>query len=122
MPDRLQAVAVHRRLLELLLGCGVLHLLLDVALDLAVAAGEEVDDRVDRLAVLLLRHVADAGGTAALDEVVEAGAAGRAAGLGAVAAAVLEDLAEQVERLSHPLRVRVRPEVRAVAPVLLARE
>ena len=83
---------------------------------------EEVDDRVDVLAVLLLRDVADAGRPAALDEVVEARAAGRAARLGAVAGAVLEDLAEQVERLAHALGVRERAEVGAAAAVLLARE
>src|SRR3954447_1343899 len=122
MPDRLEPVAVHRGLLELLLGRGVLHLALDIALDLAVAAAQEVDDRVDRLAVLLLRHVADARRAAALDEVVEARAARGAAGLGAVTATVLEDLAEQVERLADTLRVAVRAEVGAVAAVLLARE
>ena len=73
---RLEPVAVHRRLLELLLGRRLLHLRLEVALDLAVAARQEGDDRLDALAVLLLRHVADAGRLAALDEVVEAGAAG----------------------------------------------
>ena len=102
---RLQLVAELRRLLELLLGGGLLHPLLERVLDLAVAAGEEVDDRLDVLAVLLLRHVAHARRLAALDEVVEAGAAGRAAGLGAVAGAVLEHLAEQVERLAHALGV-----------------
>ena len=53
----------------------LLHLGLEVALDLAIAAREEVDDLLDALAVLLLGHVADAGGAAALDVVVEAGAA-----------------------------------------------
>ncbi len=72
-------------------------------LDLAVAAGEEVDDRVDVVAVLLAADVADAGRPAALDVVVEAGAAGAATGLGALAGAELEELAEQVERLAHPL-------------------
>ena len=119
---RLQPVAVGGGLLELLLGRGRVHRLLEVALDLAVAAREEGHDRVDRLAVLLRADVADAGRAAALDEVVEARAAGRAARLHPVAAAVLEDLAEQVERLTHPLGVRERPEVRAPAPVLLARE
>ncbi len=100
----------------------LLHALVEGALDLAVAAGEEVDDRVDVLAVLLLGDVADAGGLAALDEVVEAGAAAGAAGLGAVAGAVLEDLAEQVERLAHALGVAERAEVGAPAAVALARE
>ena len=51
--DRLQAVAVQRGALELLRRRGLLHLRLLVGLDLAVAAGEEVDDRVDVAAVLL---------------------------------------------------------------------
>ena len=72
--------------------------------------------------VLLLRDVADAGRLAALDEVVEAGAAPGAARLGPVAGAVLEDLAEQVERLAHPLGVAERAEVGAPAAVALARE
>src|SRR5205823_8661960 len=86
-PHRAQAVAVQRRLLELLRVRGGAHLLLEVALDPAVAAAEEVDDRLDRPAVLILRHIADAGGLAALDEVVEAGAPARAARLHAVAGA-----------------------------------
>src|SRR5205085_3778550 len=67
-------------------------------------------------------HVAHARGLAALDEVVEAGAATRAAGLGAVAGAELEDLAQQVERLPYSLRIAEWPEVGAAAAVLLARE
>ena len=120
--DGLEAVAQQRRLLELLVGRGLLHLPFEVALDLAVATGEEGDDRLDAAAVLLLRHVAHARGLAALDEVVEAGAATRAAGLGAVAGAELEDLAQQVERLPYSLRIAEWPEVGAAAAVLLARE
>jgi hypothetical protein len=118
----LQPVAQGRGGLEFLRGRGAFHIPLQVALDLAVAAGEEVDDLLDPLAVLLLRHVADTGRPAALDVVVEARAARCTPWLGAVAAAVLEHLAEQVERLPDFLRIRVRAEVRAVAPVLLARE
>ena len=87
----------------------------ELALDLAVAAGEEADDRVDVGAVVGLADVADAGGLAALDVVVEAGAAGAAARLGPVAGAVREQLAQQVERLAHALGVRERPEVGALA-------
>ena len=111
-----------RRLLELLLGRRLLHALVERALDLAVAAREEVDDRVDVLPVGLLGDVADAGRLAALDEVVEAGRPAGPARLGAVAGAVLEDLAQQVERLAHALGVGEGAEVDAVAAVALARE
>src|SRR5690606_25539442 len=80
------------------------------------------DDRVDVLPVLLLADVADARRLAALDEVIEAGAPRRPAGLGPVAGAVLEDLAEQLERLARPLRAAERAEVGAAPAVLLARE
>ena len=53
-PDRLQPVALERRLLVVLLAGGEVHPLLEVALDLAEAAGEERDHAVDALAVLLL--------------------------------------------------------------------
>ena len=120
--DGLQPVALQRRLLELLRRRGRLHPLLEVALDLAVAAGEERDDAIDRLAVLLLGLVADAGRAAALDVVIQAGRAAAAAGLAAVAGAKREHLLQQVERAAHLLRVRVGAEVRAVAAVALARE
>ena len=81
--DRLQPVAVQRRALELLAPPAASSIFAcSLALDLAVAAGEEVDDRVDVAPVLLAVDVADAGRPAALDVVVEAGAAGAAAGLG----------------------------------------
>jgi hypothetical protein len=88
----------------------------------AVAAGEEVDDRLDVLAVRLLRDVADAGGLTALDVVVQTGAAGGAARLRPVTGSVHEDLAEQVERLAYALGVAERPEVDAVPAVALAGE
>src|SRR5262249_37423991 len=80
--DRLEAVAVPGRPLEFLGRGGGLHLRLLLVLDLAVAAGEEVDDRLDVAPVLLAADVADAGRPAALDVVVEAGTAGTAARLG----------------------------------------
>src|SRR5207244_9892153 len=107
---------------ELLGVGGAVHLLFEVILDLAVAAGQERDHVVDPGAVLLLRDVTDAGCAAALDEVIEAGAPGGATRLGAVAGPVLEDLAEEVQRLAHALGVRERAEVGATAAVLLARE
>ena len=73
-------------------------------------------------AVVLLRHVADAGRQAALDVVVEARDPAVAAGLRALARPVGEDAVQDVERLAHLLRVRVRAEVDDAAPVPLARE
>jgi hypothetical protein len=120
--DRLQPVAVDRRPLEILGGGGLLHLLLLVTLDLAVATGEEVDDRVDVAPVLVSVHVADTGRPAALDEVVEAGVAGVPARLRPLAGPVLEELAEQVERRPHPLGAGEGPEVGAPRAVALTGE
>ena len=117
-----EPVAVQGGALELPRRRRRLHLRLLVGLDLAVAAGEEVDDRVDVAPVLLLADVADAGRPAALDVVVEAGAAGAAARLGPLAGAELEQLAEQVERLPHPLGAGEGAEVGAAGAVLLAGE
>ena len=121
-PHGVQPVAEERRPLEVLRLGGLLHLVLEVAGDLLVAAREEADDPVDVAPVLLLVDVADAGRLAALDVVVEAGNAGAPAGLRALAGPVLEELAEQVERLADPLGARERPEVGAVRPVPLAGE
>src|SRR5262249_42856840 len=101
---------------------GLLHRSLDRALDRAVAAGQEVDDAVDRAAVVLLGDVADAGRLAALDVVVKAGRAAAPARLGPPAGAEHEDLAKQIERLAHALGVAVGAEVDALATVALARE
>ena len=120
--DGLQAVAVERGALVVLLARVPVHAVLEIALDLLEAPAQERDHAVDPLPVLLLGHVADAGRPAALDVVVEAGGAGVAARLGALAAAQLEDLAQQVERAAHALGARVGAEVDAVAPVPLARE
>ena len=62
-----EPVAFHRGFFELLLGGRRVHSLLDLALDLAVAPAEEVDDPVDPGAVLLARHIPDAGGGATVD-------------------------------------------------------
>ena len=120
--DRLEAVAVDRRPLELLAGGGLGHLALQVALDVAIAAGEEVDDRLDVAPVLLAVDVADARRLAALDVVVEARNPRSPPRLRALAGPVLEQLAEQVERLAHPARARERPEVDAAGAVALAGE
>ena len=120
--DRFEAVAVERGALEFLGRRGLGHFLFLLLFDLAVAAGEEVDDRVDVAPVLLLGDVADAGRPAALDVVVEAGAAGAAARLGAVAGAGLEQFAEQVEGLAQALGAAERAEVGAVGAVFLAGE
>ena len=119
---RLQPVALDRRLLVVLLAGGEEHPVLELALDLAEAAGQERDHAVDARAVLLLGDVADARRPAALDVVVEAGRARAPARLRALAGAEQEDLAEQVERPAHPLGRRVGPEVGALAAVALARE
>ncbi len=117
-----QAVALERRLLELLRGGRRAHAGLQVVLDRAVAAGEEVDHAVDVAAVVLLGDVADAGGLAALDVVVQARAAAAPAGLGSGAGAEHEDLREQVEGAAHALGVGVGTEVGAPGPVALAGE
>ena len=52
--DGLQPVALERRLLVVLLAGREMHAALEVALDLAEAAGQEGHDAVDPLAVLLL--------------------------------------------------------------------
>ena len=117
-----QLVAELRGGLELLVGGGQLHRLVELALDLAVAAGEEGDDRLDVLPVLLLAHRIDAWGLAALDVVLQARAARQPARLPALAGAVLEHLAEQVERAPHALGVGERAEVDAAALVALAGE
>ena len=72
---------------------------------------KELDDAVDDAAVVLLRHVADARRQAAVDVVVEARDAAVAARLRPLAGPVAEDAVEDVERLAHLLRVRVRAEV-----------
>ena len=90
--DGAQAVALERGLLELLRGGGGAHARLQVALDRAVAPGEEVDDAVDVAAVVLLGHIPHAGGLAALDVVVQARAAAAPPGLGPGAGAEHEDL------------------------------
>ena len=94
----LQLVAELRRRLELLVRRGQLHRLVQVALDLAVATREEGDDRLDVLPVLLLAHRVDTRRLAALDVVLQARAARQPAGLPALTGAVLEHLAEQVQR------------------------
>ena len=118
----LQPVALERRSLVVLLARVEVHAALEVALDLLVAAAEEGDHAVDAAPVLLLGDVADAGRPAALDVVVQARRAGVAAGLGPLAAAQLEDLAQQVEGSPYALGARVGAEVGAVAAVALARE
>ena len=120
--DREQAVAVARRLLEPLVGGRLAHPALELAADGARLAGEELDHAVDDLPVALLRDRADARRRAALDVEVEARDPGVPAGLRPLARAELEDPIEDVERLAHLLRIRVRPEVDGAAPVPLPRE
>ena len=117
-----EPVAEERGPLELLGLGGLVHLLLEVALDLAIAAGEEAPDGVDVAPVLVGIDVADAWRPTPLDVVVEAGNSRPSAGLGTVAGPVLEELAEQLERLPDPARVRVGTEVGAVGTVALTGE
>ena len=117
--DRVQPVAVARGVLVALLGRGGAHLLLELAPDRPVVAGEELDHLLDHGAVVLLRDVADAGRVAALDVVVEARDPAVPARLRPLARPVAEDAVQDVERLAHLLRVRVRPEVLDAAPVPL---
>src|SRR6195952_1027840 len=118
----LQAVALDRRLLVVLLAGGEEHAVLELALDLAEAPGEERDHAVDAGPVLLLGDVADAGRPAALDVVVEARRARAPPRLRPLAGAEQEDLAEQVERAADALGRRVGAEVGALLAVALARE
>src|SRR4029077_8013428 len=97
-------------------------LLLERALDLLIAAREEVDHAVDRTPVLLAIDIPHARGLAALDVVVQARRAAAAARLGALAGAEHEHLAEHLERRADPLGVAVGAEVGAVAAVALAGE
>jgi hypothetical protein len=122
MANGVETVSAPRRLLEALGVGGGPHLLLQAADDRIRLPGEELDHAVDDRAVRLGRDVADAGREAALDVVVEAGNARVAAGLRALAGPVGKDAVQDVERLTHLLRVRVRPEVDDAATVPFARE
>src|SRR5439155_21126181 len=122
MLDAAEAVAISGRFLEALLGGGVPHLLVELALDRLRVAGKKLDHLVDDLSVALLRDVPHAGGQTAVDVVIEAGNAGVPPRLRPLARAVGEDTIEDVERLTHLLRVRVGPEVDDTAAVPLARE
>src|SRR5205823_12715087 len=90
---------------------GLLHFRFQLTKYRPRLAGEELDDAVDDLRVILLRHVAHARRQAALDVVVEARDPGVAPGLRPLAGPVREDAVEHVERLPNFLRVGVRPEV-----------
>ena len=122
VPHREETVPVARRLLEALVLGRQLHLLLELAQDRPRLAGQELDHAVDHAPVVLLGHVPDARRQAALDVVVEARNPGVAPGLRALARPVRKDAVQDVERLAHLLRVRVRAEVDDAAPVPLARE
>ena len=122
MAHREETVAVARRLFEALLLGRLPHLRLELTHDRLGLAGEELDHAVDHVPVVLLGHVPDARSQAALDVVVEARDAGVPARLRPLAGPVREDPVEDVERLPHLLRVRVRPEVDDAPPVPLPRE
>src|SRR5207244_12181744 len=69
---RAQTVSVAPRVLESLLGRGLAHLPLQLALDRLRVAREKLDHLVDDRAVVLFRDVADARRQAPVDVVVEA--------------------------------------------------
>jgi hypothetical protein len=117
-----QSVAVARRLLEALVGCGLAHALRQLCLDGLGVPGEEADDAVDDVGVALLRDGADARRKAAVDVEVEAGDPRVPSRARPLARPEPEDTVQHVERLAHLLRVRVRPEVHRAAAMALSRE
>ena len=120
--DRMQAIAIAGGILEPLGGgCGA-HLLGELLPDRPVVAGEELDDAVDHLAVVLLRDVADARRQTPLDVEVEARDPAAPPRLRAFARPVAEGAVQDVERLAHLLRVRVGAEIEDAAAVPLAGE
>src|SRR5206468_3157171 len=117
-----EPIAIAGGVLEPLLPRRLVHLLLELALDRPYIAREKLDHVVDDRAVVLLRDVADTGGEAAVDVVVEAWNARVPARLRAFAGPVWKDPVQDVEGLAHLLGVRVRAEVPDAAPMPLARE
>src|SRR6185503_4339760 len=122
VPNRVEPVPVASGSLEVLLLGRPAHLLLELPLDRAGIAREELDHALDDLPVVLLRDVTDTRGQAAVDVVIEAGNARVPPRLWALTGPVREDAVEDVERLAHLLRVRVGAEVDDPATVPLARE
>ena len=119
---RAQTVSVARRVLESLLGRGLAHLPLQLALDRLRVAREKLDHLVDDRAVVLFGDVADARRQAPVDVVVEARNPRVPSRLRPLAGTVREDTVQDVERLAHLLRVRVGAEVPDPATVPLPRE
>ena len=122
VPDREQAVAVARRLLEPLVAGSLSHPLLELVLDGRGVTRQEPDDAVHDLPVVLLRDRSDARGEAAVDVEVEARDSRVPPRARALARPEAEDPVEDVERLPNLLRVRVRAEVDGVPAVPLTRE
>ena len=98
------------------------HPALQLADDRPRLSGQELDHAVDHLPVVLLRDVVHARREAAVDVEVEARDPRVATRLRALARTEPEDAIEDVQRLAHLLRVRVRAEVDDPAAVPLARE
>ena len=117
-----EPVPQQRRLLELLRRRGGRHLALDVLLDLAEPAAQEVDRLVHGRHVLLARAAVVARAERALDEVLQAGRAAGAPRLGAAALAVREDAADELERLADLARARERAEVQVAGHAAAAEE
>jgi len=114
-------VAQLRRALEVERLGRLHHPLLDAAQHLVGAPVEERDDLVDHRAVVGLRLEPDAGGLAAADVVVEAGALRHLARHVVLAGPDREDPLHDVERAAHRRDVGVRPEVAATVAAQLTR-
>ena len=122
MLDREEPVAVAGGLLEALVRGGLAHPFLQLALDRLRVAGEEADDTLDDLAVVLFRDRADAGCEAAVDVEVEARDPRVPSRSRAFAGPKAEHAVQDVERLAYLLRIRVRAEIDGSGAVPLARE
>jgi len=122
MLDASKPVPVTRGLLETLVGGGVLHFPLELALNRLDVPREELDHLIDDRPIILLRHVAHARREAPLDVVVEARDPRVTPRLRPFAGPVREDPVEDVQRLADLLRVGVGPEVHDAPAVTLARE
>ena len=99
------------------------HLALDVRLDLAEAAAQEVDDLVDRRpGTPRARQRSSHGPSERLMKYCRQGEPLGRPGCAAVALAVREDAADQLQRLAHLARARERAEVQVARHVAAAEE
>ena len=121
--DREEAVSIARRLLEALVRRGLAHPLGRAPPgSVCVSPERNPIDAVDDLGVAVRRDRSDARREAAVDVEVEARDARVPTGPRPLARPKPKDAVQDVERLTHLLRVRVRAEVDRPAAVPLARE